>query len=204
MGSEERLSEGVTGIVAEAVEWLWSKRGLRFGKRKLSQLLVGSSNKTAMEVGFHECPQWGALAFLSVRKAERLLTSLLEQGFLETSISPKMGLDVIRVNPDWNAAGGLDVASPFRSESNLSLGDVDRGLFATLSEKRREIAAEFNHQDRPHWVCSDRFLIEMCLKSPKTIKEAREIKGAPDRHTSAILKASLDYQKTNAGLDEGA
>ena len=199
MKPADLLNEGASGIIAEAIEWLWTKRGVRFGKRKLAQLLVGSSNKTAMDMGFHECPHWGALSFLSVRKAERMLASLLDQGFLETGSSPKMGLDVVIVNPRWAGKGPADISLAFRSESELPLGEVDRGLFATLSEKRREIAAENKHRDRPDWVCSDRFLIEMCIRKPKTIKDARAIRGAPERHTPAILEAALQYEQESVG-----
>jgi len=191
---ESLLNKGLVGIVAKATEWLWRNRGVRFGKRKLAQLLVGSSNKTAMDMGFDQCPQWGSLAFLSVRKAETLLAGLLEQGFLTTSASPKMGLTVLKVNPDWDG-GMIDVASYFRPEDELDIGGVDRGLFETLSAKRREIAAESKHKDRPHWVCSDRFLIEMCLRRPRTFKEVMSIKGAPGKHSQSLLEASLEYEE---------
>ena len=192
-----KLNEAVSEIVADAIKWLQEEKDVKFGKRKLAQLLVGSSNRTALNLDFHHCPLWGELAFLSVRKVEKLISSLLEQGFLISSESPKLGLSVLNLSEDSGDLS-VDIISMFKSKSILALDQVDRGLFEILSKKRKEIARINKYADRPHWVCSDRFLIEICINRPKNITEIKKIKGANENHVPHLLKAFKGYNNSSS------
>ena len=187
VGDIEILNRGITAVIRSAIEWLAEGSGfgdsqghhemrapVHLGCRKLAYLLKGSANTTALNLRFHECPYWGSLAFLSVRKLERILRLLVSQDVLQWDKSPQLKLNVLNINKEWQNDTIPDISDAFASDSRLSLQEVDVNLLAAFKRLRLSLSSRpYGRKSRPYVICSDRVLIQMCIHRPSNILELR-------------------------------
>ena len=152
---------------------------MRFGRRRLAYVLSGSANSTAMNLRFYDCPYWGCLAFLSVRRLTKILDLLVDYGVLVEKESPRWRAIVLAISEDYDDNMWLDglefvpdIASRYADIRRLRLDLVDADLMEILKEKRWSYARKAQGTyGRPFHICSDRVLIQLCLHRPKNLEE---------------------------------
>ena len=181
------LNSAITNIIKDTILWLSpenvdtiddDRMPVRFGRRQLANLLNGSSNQSALTFQFHKCPYWGSLAFLSVRKIDRILVHMVFSGVLCYVKSPQLKLNVLAINEDPpKKSTNLGYSELFADDVKLPLQDVDIDLFLALSRRRKGLSwmvAKRKGRGWPMKVCTDRILILICLHRPKDLDEFRE------------------------------
>ena len=148
---------------------------VRFGRRQLANLLNGSSNQAALTFQFHNCPYWGALSFLSVRKIDRIVCHMVNTDVLCYVKSPQLKMDVLAINENPpKKSTNLGFSELFANDVKLPLQDVDIDLFLELSRRRKALSwtvAKKKGRGWPMKVCTDRTLILICLHRPKDLTE---------------------------------
>ena len=99
-----QLKIAITQIVEGAIKWLsmgdekQNRSPVAFGRRKLGQLLKGSSNGVALKFQFYNCPYWGALAFMSVRRIESIIGHMANLKILTWNESRHYKMPVLGIN----------------------------------------------------------------------------------------------------------
>ena len=189
------LNEAIIEIIKSSIDWLAEgsnlsksesdtqpRQPVRLGCRKLAYLLIGSANTTALNLRFHECPYWGALPYLSVRKIDRILRILISREILLLEKSPQLKLDVLKTNHDWNGDEIPDISEVFASERILPLDQVDKNLLAKFKRIRLALSSRpYGKKSLPYIICSDRVLFQMCIQRPKDIAELRRTISVTDK-----------------------
>ena len=189
------LNEAIIEIIKSSIDWLAEgsnlsksesdaqpRQPVRLGCRKLAYLLIGSANTTALNLRFHECPYWGALPYLSVRKIDRILRVLISRDILLLEKSPQLKLDVLKTNHDWNGDEVPDISEVFASERTLPLDQVDKNLLAKFKRIRLALSSRpYGKKSLPYIICSDRVLFQMCIQRPKDIAELRRTISVTDK-----------------------
>ena len=165
------LNEAIIEIIKSSIDWLADgsnlsksesdaqpRQPVRLGCRKLAYLLIGSANTTALNLRFHECPYWGALPYLSVRKIDRILRILISREILLLEKSPQLKLDVLKTNHDWNGDEIPDISEAFASERTLPLDQVDKNLLAKFKRIRLALSSRpYGKKSLPYIICSIEF-----------------------------------------------
>ena len=181
------LNSSITNIVKDAILWLSPEEvdaidddrlPVRFGRRQLANLLNGSSNQAALTFRFHNCPYWGALSFLSVRKIDRIVRHMVSTGVLCYVKSPQIKMDVLAINENPpKKSTNLGFSELFAADVKLPLEDVDIDLFLDLSRRRKALSwmvAKKGGRGWPMKVCTDRTLILICLHRPSNLEEFKQ------------------------------
>jgi hypothetical protein len=181
------LNSAITNIVKDAILWLSPEEvdaidddrlPVRFGRRQLANLLNGSSNQAALTFRFHNCPYWGALSFLSVRKIDRIVRQMVNTRVLCYVKSPQIKMDVLAINPNPpKKSTNLGFSELFANDVKLPLQDVDIDLFLDLSRRRKALSwmvAKKGGRGWPMKVCTDRTLILICLHRPADLEEFKQ------------------------------
>lgn len=187
-GDIAEMNQSLIRCIRGTIEWLEQdqyhqsdpmyRKGMRFGRRRLAYVLSGSANSTAMNLRFYDCPYWGCLAFLSVRRITKILDFLVYYDVLVEKESPRWRAIVLANSEDYddNIFGDTDftpdIASRYADIRRLRLDLVDQDLLKILKEKRWTYAKNaLGKYGRPFHVCSDRVLIQLCLHRPKNLDE---------------------------------
>jgi len=182
----------------------------RFGADYTTSVLIGSREKRILANGHDTLSTYGLLGDFAKRIVRDWVEQLVDQGYIHKTEE----YSVLKVTEKgWRVLKGKEtpgLLEPARKRARVSRAvedsweGVDKGLFETLRELRRQIA------DRKHVpayiVFSDAALRDMARRRPSTSAGFLEVKGVgeqkSDQYSAAFISAIKDYCSANSvGMD---
>jgi len=169
----------------------------RFGAEYVSLVLVGSEDERIKSAGHNELSTWGLLRDYRRQDVRQWIEQLVGQGFLRKDGE----YHTISVTDDGrNLLRGecaptlLQPAKTSRSQSRETSADswegVDRELFDTLRQLRREVAGE---RGVPAYIVfGDATLREMARQRPSTLAGMLEVRGIGQQKLTDFGQQFLD------------
>ncbi len=184
----------------------------RFGVSYVIEVLRGSNNKRIQQFGHQRLSTYGIGKDSSKEAWMSIFRQLIHLGYIEQDIA---NYSVLRLLPKarevLRGEVGVELAKPRISQARIKskkrtksqtkkfdrddLSQADQHLFEVLRQKRKEISNDQNVA--PFIVFSDRSLIELALKKPKTADEFLKISGVGEHKLAAygdIFMETLSQQ----------
>lgn len=182
----------VTELGRQVVNCVYEVRQ-RFGINMILGVLRGSKNAKIVRYGFERLKTYGKLAGYAESTLRQVIDALLREDILiqtadrypviclgksyaklkEEEFQLTIKTEVRRSTESGEASGGGEQAG-----GTLGKGALDEAgfaLFEKLRQKRLALAKE--ERVPPYIVFSDKTLIDMCLKHPRTPEEMLEVSG---------------------------
>lgn len=156
----------------------------RFGGEYVAQVLLGANAARILENGHHELSTFGLLKGRDRHTVRGWIDELLGQGFLDKegeynvlTVTPA-GRDLLKGNATPRLSSPLTketkTASKSREQKVLPEG-VDSGLFETLRQLRKQIAAE--KQLPPYLIFGDATLAGLAAIRPDSVEVFQQVPG---------------------------
>lgn len=176
-----------------------------FGVQHIIDVLRGSSNQKVLKFNHNQLPLYGTGKELSKRQWLFLSRQLVQKGlvrqeldFGSLKLSPR-GMDVLdgrmQVFGIFQEDTSPEPAASRNRGEREGVQEYDRDLFEILRQKRKEIANKFNIP--PYVVFSDKSLIEMTLKLPKTRDDFLNVHGVGrakiEKYSDDFIPIITDY-----------
>ena len=179
--------EATVNLTVPAVKFLQcvSETEERFGALHIINVLRGSEAEKILNYGHHRCKTFGAGRDWSVKQWQNLIQQLLAQ-------------DLINKNDDYGVLsltrGSCELLSDKRPFQGYLPGEdtspsqavrikhgeaYDTALFEKLRSKRKELADKTGVP--PYIIFSDKSLIDMCHRRPKTKTEFAQVLGVGEQ-----------------------
>ena len=187
-------------IIAQKILSSVVRQGQRFGGEYTSLVLKGSKDQRILQNGHDGLTTWGLLAEFPQKAIRDWIEQLVTQKFLA-----KVGeYNILEVTPEGRkvlkgeteprlltpSKGKSTTKRERRSVAEDSWDNVDRTVFDTLRDLRREIALERGVP--PYIVFSDATLRLFAREKPSTLEEMRQIKGVGDKKLKAYGETFLE------------
>lgn len=176
-------------LTIEAVKFLrcMSETGERFGAVHVINVLRGSKLEKVMQYKHNTCKTFGAGNGLSVKEWQHIVQQMLEQKVLakdEEYGVLKFNDQSLEILANRRPFKGHRLPKPEESLSASALPkelvlDYDQYLFDKLRAKRKELADIKGVP--PYVIFSDKTLIDMCRKKPKTRAQFAEVYGVGEQ-----------------------
>ncbi len=175
--------ESSVSLTLEAIKFLKcvSETGERFGALHVINVLRGSQSEKILNYNHQECSTFGAGRSWTVKQWQSLAQQLVSQNVLVKdneysvlSLAPGAYLILAGKNGFQGFQPTAD-AVEIKLPSRKSTEGYDQDLFDRLRAKRKELA------DRegvpPYIIFSDKSLIDMCQRRPRTSAEFAQVFG---------------------------
>ena len=202
-----------TTDVTEAAQKFLScvrRTGERFGAAHLIDVLRGSRSQRVLDRGHDRLSTYGIGKDLSATAWRELARQFIEQGLLEQDLQHG-GLRL--TEKAWEVFRGAPVrarvpteAAPTPSRRAAALPGHDAELFARLRQLRRELADAANLP--PYIIFTDRALVEMAARYPRTEAQFLEINGVGQaklaHYGETFLRAIREYCEPRGLAPRGA
>ena len=168
------------------------RSGQRFGAAHVIDILRGSETEKVARMGHHRLPTFGVGADRGKNEWRSLVRQMVATGFLRLDIGgyggigiTDKGLALLRGEGAFmyredtviarTPARGREPRAGRRDRAEHQLGDEDEALLAVLKALRLEIARE--RSVPAYIVFTDRTLIDMARRRPRTEAEFAEVSG---------------------------
>ena len=168
------------------------RSGQRFGAAHVIDILRGSETEKVARMGHHRLPTFGVGADRGKNEWRSLVRQMVATGFLRLDIGgyggigiTDKGLALLRGEGAFmyredtviarTPAKGREPRAGRRDRAEHQLGDEDEALLAVLKALRLEIARE--RSVPAYIVFTDRTLIDMARRRPRTEAEFAEVSG---------------------------
>lgn len=201
-----RPPEPTVDLTREALLFLrcMQETGEIFGATHLIQVLRGSQSEKITRNYHHECQIYGDGKHLSTRQWQNLVRQLISQGALIKEpvygglafnrrsyaiLSGEETFDGMPPPPDKPKSVG-------KVSSGREDGEYDAALFEDLRQKRKQIADKRGVP--PYVIFSDKSLIDMCRRRPRSMKEFADIFGVGERKLNQYGKIFLERINQNS------
>jgi len=169
-------------VVAQKVLSCVARVDQRFGLGHIVKILTGSKDKFIRHFGHHKLSTFGLLKGLPPKTLANLVYQLIDQGVLDRTATDR---PLLKLNAaSWEIMHGersvrlvLPKQRVVKATSLQGKGwiGVDRGLFESLRDLRRELAAA---QGTPAWrIFNDATLRDMARHKPASEQEFLGIQG---------------------------
>jgi ATP-dependent DNA helicase RecQ len=179
----EGLTDGT--VTAQKILSCVARTGERFGVGHVVDVLRGADTERIRQLRHDRLSTFGLLENIPAKALTGLVYQLIDAGVLERSGDER---PTLRLNDAarevLRGQRNVRLVSPKR-EVRTTDGDreswqeVDRGLFDSLRELRRELAQE--QRVPPYTIFSDATLREMARSKPRSAPALREIRGVGER-----------------------
>jgi len=174
-------------LTLQAIKFLQcvSETDERFGALHVINVLRGSEAEKILSYNHHHCKTFGAGRDWSIKQWQNLIHQLISQDLLMKNDDYGV-LSLSRGS--YEILGGKRPFQGFLIEENVlpakpiksRMGDAyDTTLFEKLRSKRKEIADKTGVP--PYIIFSDKSLIDMCHRRPKTKSEFSEVFGVGEQ-----------------------
>lgn len=178
----------------------------RYGLGIVVGTLLGANRAKLREVGSTEYKSYGALSDLSEATIRLLISQMIQEGYL---VQTDDTYSVLQIGPQMNRLRDENVHVILRmyeekepvekhtktrkARSTDALTSAGFELFEKLRLLRLEIAREESMP--PYIICSDKTLIDMCVKVPHTKAEMLNVNGVGERKYEKYGQRFLDEIK---------
>lgn len=185
LGTVDLVEDGL--VLGQKILSCIIRTGERFGADHNAKVLCGSKDKRVLELGHDELSTYGLLQDQSIRSVRTWIEQLVGQRFLakmgEFNVLKLTagGRELLRgeVTPKLTKAEADKEDKPKKKRRGDDWEGVDRGLFESLRNLRREKAEEAGIP--AYIVFGDSSLREMARHRPTTLESFRLIKGVGDK-----------------------
>ncbi len=184
----------MVNATVEAVKFLqaMSETDERFGALHVINVLRGSQSEKVLKFNHNHCATFGAGKHLTVKQWQNLVEQFLNQrliskddeyGVLSLNSLSYEVLSNKRAVSIYPLAQEEQISAPSsqsqRIEQALSPGGYDKDLFERLRAQRKKLADQYGVP--PYVIFSDKSLIDMCTKKPKTKNEFAQVFGVGEQ-----------------------
>ena len=185
--------------------------GESFGGDYTAQVLAGAREQRILANAHDKLSTWGILQGEDRKSIRNWIEQLVSQGFLEKNGE----YNVLRITPDGRhllrgerTPRLLRPAAKRARKTSRAAQDswegVDRGVFETLRQYRRDKATE--RGQAPFILFSDATLRDLARHRPATLDELRHIRGIGDKKLADygvdLLHLLKGEARKNAGVDD--
>lgn len=178
----------------------------RYGLSVVIGTLLGANRARLREVGSTEYKSYGALSDLSEATIRKLISQMIEEGYL---VQTDNTYSVLQIGPQMNRLRDENVQVLLRmyeekefvgNRTNTKKAKSTDALTAAgfeLFEKLRLLRLEIAREEfmPPYIICSDKTLIDMCVKVPHTKEEMLNVNGVGERKYVKYGQRFLDEIK---------
>lgn len=166
-----------------------NRAGQRFGAMHLIDILRGSESEKIKRFAHDKHPAYGTGVEYSVRQWQSIVRQFIQKGLLwqdhdafgALKLTAQAG-PVIKGEArvmGYPPAEETVKAARVKEDSTLTDGPYDKELFERLRRKRKELADA--NGVPPYVVFSDKSLIDMCRKRPKTLDDFAQVFGVGEK-----------------------
>lgn len=207
----------MTAQAKQVVDCVCETRG-RYGLSVVTGTLIGANRAKLKEIGCTEYRSYGALRDFSEALIRLLINQMLEEGYLrqteDTYSVLQIGQEVnrlrdedtrviVRMAEEKEPERNRTRASRARSTDALTRAGYE--LFEKLRVLRLQIAREESMP--PYIIFSDRTLIDMCMKMPRTREGMLRVSGVGEakyeKYGERFIKAVTAFMDEHRGAVTG-
>jgi ATP-dependent DNA helicase RecQ len=182
-----KAPEAETNLTIAAIKFLQcvSETGERFGAMHIINVLRGSEAEKVLSYNHHHCKTFGAGKDWSIKQWQNLIHQLLAQHLLnKTDDYGVLSL----TQASYELLSGKRHFHGYLLEENIAPAkhvkagkneDYDVDLFEKLRAKRKELADRAGVP--PYIIFSDKSLVDMCNRKPKTKEEFAQVFGVGEQ-----------------------
>jgi len=189
--------EATVNLTIPAIKLLQciSETDERFGALHVINVLRGSEAEKVVNYNHHHCKTFGAGRDWSIKQWQNLAQQLLSQSLLNKNddygvLSLSQGsYEILSGKRPFQGYLLEENALPAKTTRDKSSEAYDTSLFERLRSKRKEIADKTGVP--PYIIFSDKSLIDMCQRKPRTKAEFSEVFGVGEQKLESFSAVFL-------------
>ncbi len=180
-----------------------NRSGQRFGAMHLIDILRGSESDKIKRFAHDKHPSYGKGIEYSTRQWQSLIRQFIQKGLLWQDHEAFGALKLTAKSSDilkgearligFPPAEEIVKAARVKAYDAAAAGPYDKDLFEKLRRKRKELADNLGVP--PYVVFSDKSLIDMCRKLPKTLDDFAKIYGVGEKKIKSYGDIFLKFIK---------